>query len=381
MITFISLNPPLSHGDNMSTYEKASKGLYYPYIHFRSDDWLMSNLLYWEGVKRIIPFEGFEPNDSETVRELVQAGLVEDVPASRYKTLATEQFLSKYNELFNMRNGNDPMGSSHVRDLVSQASDTLVHEEKMDHKLIKELEEIGDIQRTGPWLHLPTQIAGLYMMTLAGEASRNLNTPMLTDSRPLEMGSMYFNTIDGSIKPIPDGSVFARVMFPFPSQSQLSMVSVEDFMSFRDDKKDERRRFRQEMQAFPSEIEGMQSDEAVRDYLDDKEAKIESMMANHMDAMRQFQVMSAWDFMSISIPASAPAILGFLAAGAATGGIASVGFLTIGILRWYGKHRVEQQRIIESCPYHYLLSLKREFGTTNQSFNEFETGITDLMYD
>src|SRR5687768_14972847 len=65
--------PPLS--------ENPTRALYYPHIEFRSLDWLKSALLYWEGVKRIVPDEEYTPNDCDELRPLLEAGLVENVSA------------------------------------------------------------------------------------------------------------------------------------------------------------------------------------------------------------------------------------------------------------------------------------------------------------
>lgn len=44
-------------------------GLYYPFIHFREEDWLKLSLIYWDRIARIVP-EGFRTHDSEDVRRV-----------------------------------------------------------------------------------------------------------------------------------------------------------------------------------------------------------------------------------------------------------------------------------------------------------------------
>ena len=53
-------------------------GLYYAFIHFRSDAWVKLAILHWDRMGRIVP-EGYLKRDSETVQELVAAGFIEDV--------------------------------------------------------------------------------------------------------------------------------------------------------------------------------------------------------------------------------------------------------------------------------------------------------------
>jgi hypothetical protein len=53
-------------------------GLYYPFIHFRDEAWLMTVALYWDRVKRIVP-EHYKLQDSDTVKALTeQLGLIEN---------------------------------------------------------------------------------------------------------------------------------------------------------------------------------------------------------------------------------------------------------------------------------------------------------------
>ena len=49
---------------------KSKIGLYYPFIHFKNEDWLKASALYWDKMGRIVPY-GYEiRNDTETVKRL-----------------------------------------------------------------------------------------------------------------------------------------------------------------------------------------------------------------------------------------------------------------------------------------------------------------------
>jgi hypothetical protein len=49
--------------------------LYYPYIHFWDVGWLKSTALYWDSMSRIVP-DGFEPDDPDEVKRLIDAGYI-----------------------------------------------------------------------------------------------------------------------------------------------------------------------------------------------------------------------------------------------------------------------------------------------------------------
>jgi hypothetical protein len=50
-------------------------GLYYPLIHFKDENWLKLTALYWDRMGRIVP-RGFQPRDTDTVRQLEEHGYV-----------------------------------------------------------------------------------------------------------------------------------------------------------------------------------------------------------------------------------------------------------------------------------------------------------------
>ena len=41
--------------------------LYYPFIHFKDDNWLKLSALYWDRIGRIVPYS-YEPEDSQTAQ-------------------------------------------------------------------------------------------------------------------------------------------------------------------------------------------------------------------------------------------------------------------------------------------------------------------------
>jgi hypothetical protein len=72
-----------------STYGKA---LYYPHIQIQDENWLKLALLYWDGLRRIVP-DSVVPNDSNAVRALVDEGILENTSPERYLEEAEKQFL------------------------------------------------------------------------------------------------------------------------------------------------------------------------------------------------------------------------------------------------------------------------------------------------
>src|SRR5262245_3478541 len=90
--------------DDTSVRLPPTKCLYYPYIHFRSLDWLKYALLYWEGVKRIVPVH-VRTQDPPEVTALVEKGLVENVAADEFLNQAADVFIPKLERLAASRGG------------------------------------------------------------------------------------------------------------------------------------------------------------------------------------------------------------------------------------------------------------------------------------
>ena len=74
-------------------------GLYYPYIHFRDDDWLKLAALYWPRMARVVP-PGYPLDDSELVRRLNgELNFVVNVPPTSSIQAAEASFTQFINSL------------------------------------------------------------------------------------------------------------------------------------------------------------------------------------------------------------------------------------------------------------------------------------------
>jgi hypothetical protein len=68
-----------------------NKALYYPHRDFGSAAWVKSGLLYWEGIYRM-KAEGLTAHDDPEIRELVAAGLIENLSPEPFFDRATQLF-------------------------------------------------------------------------------------------------------------------------------------------------------------------------------------------------------------------------------------------------------------------------------------------------
>src|SRR6185503_1501474 len=94
--------------------------LYYPHIQFRSLGWIKAALLYWEGVKRIVP-EGLDPKDPPEVLELLAEGLIENVaPSEALRAQAARRFRLRLDSLIASRGNRAPWVLDELRNESQQ---------------------------------------------------------------------------------------------------------------------------------------------------------------------------------------------------------------------------------------------------------------------
>lgn len=172
-------------------------GLYYPYIHFRNEDWLKVSALYWNKVARIVP-DGYMLHDSETVSVLAgELGLVKDLDPLDDAYRVQNEFFRALHEFgdaqlarFNVGNASSwPKDRNTVLSHVPQNRPQLayVHVAKIapdvQHELISRgLAERGEPRRREEWLGMHPTLANAYMSALAAEMASHRGLSLLADN-------------------------------------------------------------------------------------------------------------------------------------------------------------------------------------------------------
>lgn len=333
------------------------KALYYPHIQFRSVPWLKSALLYWEGIRRIVP-AGLAPQDPPEVRELVDAGLIESKPADEYRAAAAVVFRSRLEDLLQTRNGRPPF-LDNLRTTGSERDQ--VHVAKMEYDLLQELEQRGLATMAGQWVAMSPEMAGLYMIALANEAGHQLHSSPITDHKACDVAATYFAhqkvTPDkDAVAPL-DGFACARLLLPFPSPEAAGNLTVRQLVDIRTKSEKERRAFREKIQTRAAGIAELPSVEAVRDHLNDLTAEVELEIAAQRDALRSANVNAAWSVLGISAPASISTALALTGAPPLAVSVAGVGAVALGVANWFLQRRKERR-----AGGHYLLTLEKAVG-------------------
>jgi hypothetical protein len=174
-------------------------GLYYPYIHFKDEQWLRIAALYWARMARIVP-DDYPLRDSEDVRRLAgELGFVKNLaPSERVKGEVGKEFadlVRKKGEALVARYGvhlrdqwpPDPYSMQVAGPVGPEASLGWIHVDKVDFQLRNALIDsgLGLNNRGGDpmWVGVHPRLAAVYMSALAeGLGRANLLSPVTDES-------------------------------------------------------------------------------------------------------------------------------------------------------------------------------------------------------
>ena len=149
------------------------KVLYFPTIEFQSDAWVKSALCVWEKVYRIVP-PSYVPQDSDEVKEAIDAGLIESVKmtsADLTKTAADfQKFTDEAAEFPAALQGHDS-----VR----------LHEEKVDQRILPLLQSLAKRIDPDGWLSVSEPVANAYMLFLGKTVAHRRQLAEVTDNEDI----------------------------------------------------------------------------------------------------------------------------------------------------------------------------------------------------
>ena len=200
-------------------------GLYYPWIHFRDDDWVKVAMLYWQRLQRIVP-EEYEKRDSATVRCFAQADLIGDhAPRASRKRVAAQfaaVITARGDELrplyatdaADLWHHTAPMRHFAVPNVPGVGGDRFayIHVDKIAYRLRETLIEsgLGVANRGGDpnWLGVHPEIARVYMTSLAQDIAQHGGFQPLTEQGVdcVAVGGWSVERLAGALLPTSDAA-------------------------------------------------------------------------------------------------------------------------------------------------------------------------------
>jgi hypothetical protein len=363
-------------------------GLYYPFSHFRNDNWLKLSALYWDRMGRIVP-ERYEPDDSQVVQEL--GGFVERVPPEWVRP----EFAVNLRDFF-QRRGPELRERYDVSRRQSWEGVPIWHRppaaadppgvdprlsyvffEKLTEELRATLVDsrlaIFDDQNPR-WIGMHPRLADVYMTALADQLAAERAMYPLTDETVdhLAIGSGNIDAVARAL--LPDAGVTeshegdtealaACIAIEALVPKALSNVPVAKILAFREKYPEERHKFQRRMHEFLDMrrwLSEADSRSVVEQRLNDEFTRqLKPELATLREKLRDVDIETVTGVLSAKaevpgLAVSAAAALGLLSAPAA--GATGAAFAVVPIRR----SRQKDQREVRRAPLAFLLRVDEE---------------------
>ena len=330
--------------------------LYYPHIEFFSTEWLKQVLTVWDRVYRVVP-SSYSPQDSDEVREAVDAGVVVDLRlAQEDLTEVSEQFTEFLDSLLWRPCGLHP----------SRETST-IHEEKIDARLLPLMRSLCQKVSADEWLQLPAEIAHGYMLFLAEVVSRRRALPKLTDDLDL-FTVLQFYACDGDISEAVGYSEAPEFVSALTLEtvipSGIRHATMRAVLEFRGESAEGRKRFRSGLATLVSDLAEIEDEQFARERIDMFMKELRDAPEGRNRSLRAFGEHFSSMLISVAVPTAMTAF-GVLAAGAPSNpfsGINIGGSAVIGAIAAMGQARAEYRRAWVPSKATYFVGLEQEFG-------------------
>ncbi len=338
------------------------RALYYPYINFRDDNWLKLAALFYDGVDRIVPSldlleerelierinENAESEEKLFVRNIDPRPYANDVANEfiNYLTLANENPEVR-NQLY-----------QELQHIVQPSDKYYVHTAKMNHQLIKLLDNSGvDVEHFlhdfEDFLILDKITGAIYMSRLANHIAEKKSLPIITDDTNFQIIAKEAQrdlVITDNL-----GEVLASMVIQSVIPRNMESITPKQIVRFRNDYNDERQEFYSKINELVTDLYQIEDEQSLRDALNFKKDEIIRANRRIESALRGLKIDTALGLFSLSIPSFASG-LGWAVASA---GLASV---AMGKLAVKG---IDYKKSKNGSPYSYALSLKNNLAREN----------------
>ena len=331
------------------------KAIYYPHIEFGSAAWVKSILLYWEGVYRPLP-EGAKPHDEPEIRQLFDAGLLEELPLEPFSS-RTQEVLGRWlEELLRARDGRLPESVPEIQ--VVRGLDPAFIDRKRE-EVVQFFKSRGWRRAAKAVTTMHAQTLALYSTVLNSLIAQERNLAPVTDDPVFDAMSTFLevgNVTDDREKLVPvDALAAAQIFVPMLSVDAAAELSVEKLVDVRRKLATQRRRFREKVQTQAAAIASLPNAETVHERLEAFAADLQEELGAAREAMKEAEVRDRWTLVGVSAPASLA--VGLALAGQAipiAGPAGLVSSVAFGVTEWFFDHR----KALHEPMNHYLLSLE-----------------------
>jgi len=286
----------------------SSNVLYYPNIEFFDETWVKSTLCIWEKIYRIVP-KLYTPQDSDEIKEAIDAGLIENITLTAKDLSATaEEFENFWSYV--------PLIPAGVEG--REEIDVRLHPEKVDARILPLLQSLSKKIDPDGWLKLSPEIANTYMLFLAETISRRRQLPKLTDNSDM-FSIMYYFANDGNINEFlcneDNNEAATSMVLSTLLPGGLSYTSMKNVLDFRSKFEESRQSFRVAVMGFSEQLSKVEDSNYAQGLIEDFQKSLTNSQKSIFKAIGQSIDDAKAAALSIGLPTTLTAIGAFAGAG------------------------------------------------------------------
>jgi hypothetical protein len=378
----------------------ATFGLYYPFIHFKDDNWLKLSAVYFDKMYRIVP-SGYKTEDSDTVRALedfVDVVRPEWARPAFGETFA--QFIDQYHKLLVERYGvaRADQWDAKPQKMVPPAAGgpsgidprlSYIYFEKMTPELGERFLRSG-LARFDPgddrWMGMHPMLAQVFMTALADQLAGERQLQPMTDETldhlalsgltPERLAQLLLgddvNLVDDRPTERELEQAFALLALRTILPKDIAQVSVKKIVKVREQLAGERGKFQAAAVAFARQNASLREIPDGRALQDHLKAEFDKTIAPELQKLKDALRGNGIDIVlgAMNVKAELPALattglaaMGLAAAGIAinpvAAGVAGVALLVAKVLRDQRKGR---QTLLSASPVSYLFRVEESLS-------------------
>jgi len=354
-----------------------SEVLYYPSIEFYDDSWLKGALCHWDKIFRIVP-PSYHPQDSDGVKEAVDAGLVESITLSQEDLSETaNSFMRFWDSAPFVPAGFDGYDEEPIR----------LHPEKVDERIRGQLAALSEHIDQDGFLSLSKEVANSYMLFLSESVSRRRCIPKLTDDEDMFTVMAYFahdGNFDEAVYSEERDEVTAALTLASLVPRNIDTYQMRDVIQFHKDSQEGRAAFRASVAGLVDELKGIKDKAFFENRIQRFDEDLRRAQASLASALKRGASDLGYAMLSVGLPMAFTAF-GVIGIGANAWTAQAVGqSALLGVVATIADHARSRRASWTSKEANYWLSMHSAFPSGNSvklkipSFHrKFEEFIND----
>ncbi len=366
--------------------------LYYPFIHFKHDNWLKLGALYWDKIGRIVP-PHYVTHDSETVKGLnslltVLRPELADPEVGRPFIDFIHQYAPKLQEKYalTLRDNWDPLPKEIRPPIAGGPSGDdprllYIYYEKFPDDLYAAMQETGlafTDYRGSPWIGMHPDLAWVYLTALAEHIAETHGLRPLTDEMQdfVAVSGLSIERLAHALlneTPILDSKptateredVLVSVAFRAIVPKNIETLPIEKIINFRERYPQERAKFQAAVASFLDDrdwLSKISNRRILEERLQDEYGKIwVTQVKDLYEKLKEVGIDTIFSCFSVKAALPAGVATGLTTIGLAVNpvvaGTAGLAFGAMSILR---DQRKAAARVLEESPVSYLYRMEQD---------------------